>query len=104
MPMTRQLVRRLVPRPIRATYWRLHDTRQKRRLFAGRSHEPEVCQWIKRLVQPDAQCVDVGANIGLITILLAIRASTRGHVYAFEPHPANLRKIADGLARHGLDQ
>ena len=55
-------------------------------------------------MQSDAHCVDVGANIGLITILLAVRAGTNGHVYAFEPHPANIQKINDGVARYGLER
>ena len=42
--------------------------------------------WLKRMAQPDWIALDVGANIGYTTALLA-HLCPRGHVYAFEPAP-----------------
>ncbi len=38
------------------------------------------------LISPDAVCLDVGANIGMVTIPLSMLAP-KGHVYAFEGSP-----------------
>ncbi len=40
-----------------------------------------------RLTRPGDRTVDVGANIGYFTSLLAARAGRHGAVYAWEPHP-----------------
>lgn len=49
--------------------------------------------------------LDVGANIGLFTIPLALSARERGaRVIAFEPVPANLERLRAGLAANGLDE
>jgi FkbM family methyltransferase len=40
-----------------------------------------------RLTQPGDVCVDVGANIGYMTSIMARRAAPAGRVYAFEPQP-----------------
>jgi FkbM family methyltransferase len=48
-------------------------------------------------VRPGATVVDVGASWGLFTYHLAHRVGKAGHVYSYEPHPANavvLRKLA----------
>lgn len=51
-----------------------------------------TCEAISKIVRPGDLCVDVGANIGIMTSLMAIRAGVNGVVLAFEPHP-NTRKI-----------
>jgi len=42
---------------------------------------------LQKLVEPGMQILDVGANIGLYTLLLARLAGDGGHVFAFEPEP-----------------
>jgi FkbM family methyltransferase len=44
---------------------------------------------IRSLVKPGDTVVDIGANIGVITRLLAKSAGISGRVYAFEPAPDN---------------
>ena len=51
---------------------------------AGGSWEPEVMSVMRRVVLPDAVCLDIGANVGAHTLALASLAP-RGRVYAFEP-------------------
>ena len=46
-----------------------------------------VCEALWRLTRPDTLAVDVGANIGQMTSILALRTGPTGHVLAFEPHP-----------------
>jgi FkbM family methyltransferase len=57
-----------------------------------------VCEALWRLVSPGDLALDVGANIGCMTGLMALRAGPSGEVRAFEPHPqvcADLRENAD---------
>jgi len=63
-------------------------------------YEPRVCEAIRRLVKPNWTCADVGANIGMITAILAEAVGPEGKVIAFEAFPDNsriLRQRIDGL-------
>ena len=46
-----------------------------------------VCETLLRLTDPGDTVLDVGANIGHMTSLLAHAVGDRGRVIAFEPHP-----------------
>jgi FkbM family methyltransferase len=54
------------------------------------------------LVAPGATVVDVGANLGLYTALLARAAGPAGRVYAFEPEPTLYRALCANCRRNGL--
>ncbi|MBQ1561498.1 MULTISPECIES: FkbM family methyltransferase [Caulobacter] len=65
--------------------------------------EPGTSDVLRRLVQPGMTVADVGANIGLLTLVLAWAAGPTGKVFAFEPEGvprANLEKMKhlNGLA------
>jgi FkbM family methyltransferase len=58
--------------------------------FVGRSiyygiFEPREIQALKRLIKPGWVAVDVGANLGYHTLILASLVGSNGRVYAFEP-------------------
>jgi FkbM family methyltransferase len=53
---------------------------------------------IRELVRPGMTCLDVGANVGVYTSLLARLVGPAGRVFAFEPSPENHAL----LARRGL--
>lgn len=46
-----------------------------------------VCESIWRLLDPGECAIDVGANIGQMTSLMATKVGRNGKVIAFEPHP-----------------
>src|SRR5579863_10360378 len=46
-----------------------------------------VCESILRLVDPDEAAIDAGANIGLMTSIIAVAVGPNGRVISFEPHP-----------------
>ncbi len=69
----------------------------------SRGLEPGTGDVLRRLVQPGMTVADVGANIGLLTLVLAWSAGPTGKVIAFEPEAvprSNLEKMKhlNGLA------
>jgi hypothetical protein len=58
-------------------------------VIAGRS-EPVHLRLIRDLIRSDDVCFDIGANVGLYTILFAKHSK---HVVAFEPVPRNLKYL-----------
>lgn len=66
-------------------------------------YELAVSETLWRLTEPGDWCLDVGANIGYMTGLLATKSQSAGKVFSFEPHPlvfarlrANTSLLADG--------
>jgi len=47
--------------------------------------------------------VDIGANLGLVTLRLANLVTSEGRVHAFEPNPTMLRYLRTSIAHNDLD-
>jgi FkbM family methyltransferase len=77
--------------------------------FIGRAiwtqgiHELNVCEAIARLVHEGDTVVDVGANVGFVTSLMAKTVGATGRVVAFEPHPGLYRRLCENIARFTAD-
>ncbi|MCR8843832.1 FkbM family methyltransferase [Paenibacillus sp. SC116] len=56
-------------------------------------YEPHLMRWIQKNIAADAICMDVGANLGAISIAMAHQAK-QGIVYAFEPSAHNYRYLS----------
>lgn len=52
-------------------------------------------------IDPDAHIVDVGANIGMLTMPFA-RAAWAGRVVSFEPDPKNRKRLLEQLAMNAI--
>ena len=59
---------------------------------------------MNKLLKPGMVVVDVGANIGEISLVAAQRVGAAGRVFAFEPMPALHQKLTFNLSRNGLNQ
>jgi FkbM family methyltransferase len=92
----------LVPKPLRTAGWSAVAAWNRRRILSGRAHEPAVAKALARLTRPDDHCADVGANYGLLTVILARSCGPTGRVFAFEPHPKNVLTIGQTVSRYGL--
>lgn len=64
------------------------------------SNERDVLRLVE-LMPRDGVVLDIGANIGIMTVHLARRVD-RGHVHAFEPVPDNLAVLREIVRRRGL--
>ncbi len=59
--------------------------------------------WIcSRLVRRGDTVLDIGANIGLVTVLLAMLAGKEGQVHAFEPNPRLVHLLRQVIDRNHL--
>jgi FkbM family methyltransferase len=64
--------------------------------FVGRSIfflgdlDPKISWVIDRFVRPGDVALDIGANLGVISLRLAERVGSSGQVHSFEPNPAML--------------
>jgi FkbM family methyltransferase len=61
--------------------------RQAIRIATG-MHEATTQQAVRRVLRPGMNCLDLGAHIGLYTLIMAQASGPTGKVYAFEPFPA----------------
>jgi FkbM family methyltransferase len=50
-------------------------------------YEPDTCRAIREALRPGAVAVDVGANIGYVTRVMADAVGPTGRVFGFEPNP-----------------
>ena len=57
-------------------------------------YEPEETKLIKSLVKPDMVCLDIGANIGYFTVLMAKQCKL---VWAYEPEPSNYQLLRKNI-------
>lgn len=77
-----------------------------RRLFKYRVHEPHLLNWIESRPAPvkGALALDVGANIGWYSLVLARLAGKSLQVHAFEPDPDNRALLEENLRINRADQ
>ncbi len=79
----------------------LHDRMLGRLLYLGGDHEPEVRALMRCLPLDGGVCLDVGANVGLHTMVMSRRVGPAGRVFAFEPDPHNFRLLEANLRLNG---
>ena len=68
---------------------------------SGGLYQRELAALLRRRLRSDAVCVDGGAHIGVISVLLASLCPT-GRVYAFEPVPETSAYLEHNLAANGI--
>jgi FkbM family methyltransferase len=71
-------------------------------LLAVRDYEPHVRAAVAEVFRPGQTFVDVGANIGCISLMAAMIAGPTGSVIAVEPFPENLQRLYAGIALNGF--
>ncbi|MEP6660956.1 MAG: FkbM family methyltransferase [Acidimicrobiales bacterium] len=67
----------------------------------GGHYEPHVLTALGRALRPDSVCLDIGANIGVVTVFLA-RHCPAGSVHAFEPSATTFSYLATNVAANRL--
>lgn len=71
--------------------------------FLGRYFDAETQLTLKRLLNPGDVLMDVGANIGMMTLLGADLVGSEGRVLSFEPNPESAGHVRFHLELNGID-
>jgi FkbM family methyltransferase len=79
----------------------LNDRTLGRMLYFGGDHEPELRGLMRHLSLGGGVALDVGANIGLHTIVMSRLTGSAGRVFAFEPDPHNFQLLERNLRANG---
>ena len=72
-------------------------------LERGALYEPDVSTALLRILRPGDTAVDVGANLGYFTMLMAAITGPGGHVLSFEPGEDNVVRLADNVRLNAFD-
>jgi FkbM family methyltransferase len=72
-------------------------------ILYNRDYEPHVRAAIRERFRPGQTFVDIGANIGCISLLAASIAGPSGRVISFEPNPTNLQRLYAGIVLNGFE-
>jgi hypothetical protein len=84
--------------------FRVRNVHEYNRATNALHNEPGTLRWIHDHVQPGDVFYDVGANIGIFSLLAAHRAGSRGNVLAFEPHVATAETLLQNVVLNGLGE
>lgn len=64
--------------------------------------EPGTIKAFKQLIKPGMNVVDVGANIGVFTLVAARQLELNGNVFSFEPTPRTYKILNENIQINGL--
>lgn len=81
----------------------LTDWCQRRSYFTGRFYQEDLEDLLSCLLAPGDTFVDVGANIGLVTLHAASVIGPSGALWAFEPNPEVYTRLIRHLEMNNLD-
>lgn len=65
------------------------------------AYDTDLTNYFLRVIRPDSHCIDVGANFGYFTCLMA-RFAAQGRVIGIEPDQAIFELARDNVAINGL--
>ncbi len=74
-------------------YLDLQDWAERRAYFSGRYYQQGVEELLQRILRPGDQFIDIGANIGMTSLIAASRVGPTGRGFAFEPNPAACQRL-----------
>jgi FkbM family methyltransferase len=80
----------------------LTDWLQRRAYFTGRFYQEDLEELLSALLRRGDNFVDVGANIGLVTLLASRLVGDAGTVWAFEPNPEAFARLEEHIDINGL--
>ena len=75
-----------------------------RAVYVLGTYEPDTLRVLQAVLGTGDVFVDIGANVGLITLAAAQWVGPRGRVYAFEPSAREFLRLTDTIERNHLGQ
>ncbi len=73
-------------------------------LFEQQDWFEDEIKFLRRLLQPGQQLIDIGANHGVYTLSMARTVGPTGRVWAFEPASGTASLLAESIALNGCSQ
>ena len=80
----------------------LSNWSERRTYFLGRFYELATQLFVKQFVSLGDSFIDVGGNIGMITLLAARCVGASGRVHTFEPNPVAFARLRKALEVNGI--
>ncbi len=68
----------------------------------GEHQEFETVEWFRQVVRPGMQVLDVGANVGQMSLELGALVGPQGRVVAIEPAQGNLQALKTHIEANGM--
>jgi FkbM family methyltransferase len=65
--------------------------------------EPWIIEWMETSFKPGDVVYDIGANVGVFSLIAAKLVGPGGQVVAFEPSFANFARLCENIHSNGLD-
>ena len=78
------------------------DWLERYALHAGHYYQDDLCELIRQTVRPGSCVIDVGANIGFITLTAAKAVGTAGRVFAVEASARLVERLEVVLTRNRI--
>ena len=91
---SRPMAVRVVAGPARGIRLMIEPRREK--FYWRGAHDPAVAKAMTHLLKPGHIFWDVGAHLGYMSLIGCRLVGPTGHVHAFEPMPANVRRLREG--------
>jgi len=80
----------------------LSDDSDRLTYFLGRYYDLDIQLLLDVVLQPGDTCIDIGANVGNMTLHAAYRVGPKGRVISFEPNPQCYQRICQVIAENHL--
>jgi FkbM family methyltransferase len=94
---SKELVKMKLAEPL-AGYSMFLDMHSGHRRYALGTYEPQISQLIQKHLKPNQVALDIGANIGYFSLLMAKQVGLKGTVVAFEPIPSVYNSLYQNLS------
>lgn len=83
-------------------FWFNTNDREMGTMMASGLYEPESVEMIKKIIRPGMKCIDIGAQSGFYTCIMASLVEEQGKVYAFEPMPQNYNILLKNIKENNF--
>lgn len=70
----------------------------ERVLYQNRTYEPATLDLFDAVLRPGDYMIDVGANLGVMSLYAASLVGSLGRVLALEPHPGMFRRLCEHIS------
>jgi FkbM family methyltransferase len=90
-----------LPEPLAGMRFRVFDPSERQYVTAR--YEPSVVAAIRSVVEPGMTCVDAGAHIGYMTLLMATLVGSEGWIFSFEPSPVNCDRLRVNIELNAIE-